>query len=148
MRIGKLSVVPPEPDSDYRGHAHFWERAFSRRQFMGATLGAAGAVAGSGLLSPVLANGNGAVPKPIGYGFQIAPGTPVFRFPNLDDKSELGVITDFRGLVGAADVMGTGTGTNPNGTQEKLNFDSDMRFMKGTYVGMDEHVHKGTFAFI
>jgi hypothetical protein len=44
--------------------------------------------------------------------------------------------------------MGTGTGTNQNGTQEKLNFDSDMRFMKGTYVGMDEHVHKGTFAFI
>jgi hypothetical protein len=116
---------------------------------MGATLGAAGAIAGSGLLSPVLASGSsGAAPKPIDYGLRIAPGTPLFRFSLLDDQSELGSITDFRGLVGAADVMGKGTATNPNGTHERLNFDSDMRFMKGTYVGVDRRVHRGTFAFI
>src|SRR5262249_2792781 len=55
------------------------------------------------------------------------------------------VITDFNGFVGVADVQGTGTATNPDGSTEKLLFDTDMRFMSGAYIGQDGAVHKGTF---
>jgi hypothetical protein len=45
-------------------------------------------------------------------------------------------------------VQGTGTGTNPDGSTETLLYDTDVRFMKGVYVGQDGAVHKGTFGFI
>jgi hypothetical protein len=104
----------------------------------------------SGLLSPTLAiaDSGGAAPKPLTYGFQPAPGAPTFRFSDLKPDSELSTITDFKGKVGAADVQGTGTATNPDGTTESLLFDSDMRFMKGVYVGVDGHLHRGTFALV
>jgi hypothetical protein len=57
-------------------------------------------------------------------------------------------ITDFKGFVGVADVQGTGTGRNPDGSVETLLFDTDMRFMQGTYVGLDGHVHQATFGFV
>jgi hypothetical protein len=57
-------------------------------------------------------------------------------------------ITDFNGSVGVADVQGTGTATNPDGSTETLLFDTDMRFMRGAYVGQDGRVHKGTFGFV
>jgi hypothetical protein len=155
MRLGNLSAVHPSVRSAvYRGHAHFWERAFStalsRRQFLGATAAGAGAIAGSGLLSPMLAaaKGGSAAPRPIDYGFQI-PGTGItFHASGLDASSELGVITDFTGSVGAADVQGNGTGFQPGHKPERLLFDSDMRFMQGRYVGQDGETHDGTFAFI
>jgi hypothetical protein len=57
-------------------------------------------------------------------------------------------ITDFNGFVGVADVQGTGTAHYPDGSQEVLLYDTDMRFMKGTYVARDGHVHNGAFAFV
>ena len=57
-------------------------------------------------------------------------------------------ITDFKGFVGAADVQGTGTARNPDGSVETLLFDTDMRFMQGTYVGLDGAVHEATFGFV
>ena len=42
-----------------------------------------------------------------------------------------------------AQVQGTGTGTNADGSTETLLYDTDMRFMKGVYVGKDGAVHKG-----
>ena len=57
-------------------------------------------------------------------------------------------ITDFNGFVGVADVQGTGTATNPDGSTESLKFDTDMRFMSGVYVGEDNAVHKGVFGFV
>jgi hypothetical protein len=57
-------------------------------------------------------------------------------------------ITDFKGFVGVADVQGTGTGRNPDGSVETLLFDTDMRFMQGTYVGLDGRVHQATFGFV
>ena len=47
-----------------------------------------------------------------------------------------------------ADVQGTGTARNPDGSVETLLFDTDMRFMKGTYVGLDGAVHHATFGFV
>jgi hypothetical protein len=64
--------------------------------------------------------------------------------PGVDPSS----ITDFKGLVGVADVRGTGTAKNPDGSVETLLFDTDMRFMRGVYVGQDGAVHRGTFGFV
>ena len=117
---------------------------------MGGTVAVTGAVAGSGLLSPILvrAEEGRVAPKPLTYGFQPAPGAPTFRVSDLQPSSELSTITDFKGKVGAADVQGTGTATHPDGTTERLLFDSDMRFMTGVYVGVDGELHQGTFAFV
>jgi hypothetical protein len=53
-------------------------------------------------------------------------------------------IYDFNGFVGAAHVQGTGT----DGDGNTLNWDSDLRFMKGVYQGVDGNIHQGTFAFV
>lgn len=131
-------------------HEHFWQRAMTRRQFVGVTVAGAGALAGATALSPlvVAAGGGDATPNPIGYGFQIPPSSIIFRASGLDPSSELGVITDVVGMVGAADVQGSGTATHPDGSTERLLFDSDMRFMQGRYVGADGRTHHGTFAFV
>ena len=150
MRLGNLSAVHPYVHSaGYRGHDHFWERALSRRRFLGATVAGAGAIAASGVLSPVLAaakGGGGAAPRPIDYGFT-AQGT-TFHFSLLDTNSELGVIRDFMGNVGAADIQGGGTGFLPGHQPERLLYDSDMRYMQGRYVGQDGDTHHGTFVFV
>jgi len=67
-----------------------------------------------------------------------------FFGPGMDPCS----ITDFNGFVGVADVQGTGTATNPDGSTETLLYDTDMRFMSGTYVGKDGHTYRGTFGFV
>jgi len=117
---------------------------------MGGTLAVTGAVAGSGLLWPTIASADrGTVaPKPLTYGFQPAPGLPTFRFSNIAADSELSTITDFKGKVGCARVQGVGTATGPDRKTETLLYDTDMRFMKGTYVGVDGDVHRGTFALV
>jgi hypothetical protein len=110
--------------------------------------GAAGAALGAGLF-PVtaLARTKGsAAPRPTatitnvgGIDFHVT-----FFGPGIDPSS----IGDFNGAVGVADVQGTGTATNPDGSTETLLFDTDMRFMSGVYVGQDGAVHKGTFGFV
>jgi hypothetical protein len=47
-----------------------------------------------------------------------------------------------------ADVQGTGTAVNPDGSTETLLFNTDMRFMTGVYIGADGATHKGTFGFV
>jgi hypothetical protein len=49
--------------------------------------------------------------------------------------------TDFNGTAGAAHIRGTAN-------SGAYNFDADMRFMQGTYVGIDGRVQRGTFGFI
>ena len=151
MRLGNLSQTQAAALLEsHRHHEHFWQRAISRRQFVGATAAGAGVLAGASALSPLVAAAGDvdATPRPINYGFQIPPSTLTFRASGLDPSSELGVITDFAGVVGAADVQGSGTATHPDGTTERLLFDSDMRFMKGRYIGADGRHHDGTFAFV
>jgi hypothetical protein len=115
---------------------------------MGSMAGAAGAAAGAALLpTTVLAKKpSNAAPRPTkntvtlnGVAFSVT-----FFGQGVDPSS----IYDFRGSVGVADVQGTGTATNPDGSKETLLFDTDVRFMSGTYVGVDGEVHKGQFGFV
>ena len=140
-------VGPPAGGSHYVGHNHFWERAMSRRAFMGTTAGAAAAMATPSLWFPTLAAAGGrvagAAPTAIPGGF--APGLHAFLGPGVEPAS----IFNYRGVTGVATVQGTGTGRNTlTGEETGLVFDSDNRFMHGEYVGEDGHRHKGTFGFV
>jgi hypothetical protein len=128
------------------GHAHFWDRALSRRQLLKLATGAGGAALTSGLWAPALAEaGSGitsAAPRPV-------PPNPAlgglhFNLPGLN--AEPSSITDLNGVVGVGAVKGTGTGSS-GGTTQTLYFDVDNRFMRGEYVGEDGKLHHGTFAF-
>lgn len=133
-----LLSAPAGEQRPYVGHAHFWERALSRRQVIRTAAGGTAVVLGAGLLAPGLAEAKSAsvAPKPIPE--TLIPGTP---FHVLDPGSEEpSTITDFDGFVGATEIQGKGTGD--------LLFDADMRFMQGKYVGVDGKVHRGTFGFV
>jgi len=122
-----------------------------RRGFLRNAAGvAAGAVAGSSLLSPLGAQAatTSADPKAIPGGTEIPPlGFFHFYFPGKG--VEPSSITDFRGHVGIAQVGGTGVGTDtPEDPDVGLVFDVDLRFMKGTFVGKDGKRHQGTFGFV
>ena len=128
--------------------AHHARHALSRRAFMGSMASVAGAAMGVSLLptSVLAAKPTSTAPKPtanvtdiFGTDFHVT-----FFGPTVDPSS----IGDFNGFVGVADVQGTGTATNPDGSTETLLFDTDMRFMSGVYVGQDGAVHKGTFGFV
>jgi hypothetical protein len=115
---------------------------------MGSMASVAGAAMGVGLLPTgvLAAKPTSSAPKPtaniadlFGTKFHLT-----FFGPGIDPSS----IGDFNGFVGVADVQGTGTATNPDGSTETLLFDTDMRFMSGVYVGLDGAVHKGTFGFV
>ena len=126
----------------HRSHEHFWRRALlSRRNFFRTTA----ITAGTGLL---LAQSDGAAPKPIPGGFQLTPGGPFFHVSG-GPGGENSAITDFNGFIGSAIVDGAGTATKVStGAQSQLNFDTDMRFMQGEYVGVDGKHYQGTFAFV
>jgi hypothetical protein len=140
---------PVAPGS--QSSSHFARHGLSRRGFIGgAAVAAAGASLGSGLLWPAAASAGS---------FSIAPPRPTPATTTINgvdfhfvDPFHAGVdpssITDFKGLVGVADVQGTGTARNPDGSVETLLFDTDMRFMQGTYVGLDGAVHEATFGFV
>jgi hypothetical protein len=146
------SALIPKHFAQHQGHEHFWQRAFSRRQFLGGAVGSAAVVAGSGLIDSriVAAHDKPGIPKPIPGGIQPGgPGTPLFHVQFLGLGVENSTITDFNGSIGATDVQGTGVGTNlVTGKKTELLFDTDMRFMKGTFVGTDGHVHHATFGFV
>ena len=143
-----LSALRQSVATPHSHHAHA-ARRLSRRGFLGGAAGAAGALAGAGLLNPIAGLAKqpfNAAPRPTdvvndigGLDFHLT-----FFGPGLDPSS----IADFNGFVGVADVQGTGTATNPDGSTETLLFDTDMRFMKGVYVGQDGAVHKGAFGFV
>src|ERR1700694_3172126 len=138
-------VIPPGPGLV----SHHARHALSRRAFMGTLAGAAGAVLGAGLLpTTVLAEGGrrNATPKPTANTVTIGGVAFSLTFfgPGVDASS----IWDFNGQVGVAQVQGTGHAQNPDGSEETLLFDTDVRFMSGTYVAVDGHVHRGTFGFI
>ena len=128
--------------------SHHTRHGFSRRAFIGGTAAATGAALGSGLLSPAaaLASNRQPAPKPTTATFAI--GALVFHVTSFGPGMDPSSITDFNGQVGVAEVQGTGTARNPDGRVETLLFDTDMRFMKGIYVGQYGAVHRGTFGFV
>ena len=126
-------------------HAH--SQALSRRRLLQAGVATGAAVIAGGLAQSVqtLASSNPGTPTPV-------PGNAAFgglHVYGVGPNSENSAIADFRGVVGAAIVDGTGVAHDRRtGKNEKLLFDSDMRFMQGTFRGTDGANHEGTFAFV
>jgi len=142
------------------GHAHFWDRALSRRQLLGRTAGLAGLAVGSSLGLPVLANAStlqSGDPRPIPGGTTIdGLGLFHFYFPTAnnpvgstnfieDGTGDPSLITDFNGFIGVGD-WGPGTVKDSHGNT--LYWAADLRFMDGEFVGLDGHRHLGAFAFV
>jgi hypothetical protein len=107
------------------------------------------AVVGAGLLGPTAAfaaKPSNPMPKPTPT-VQTVNGID-FHITNFDVNLDPSTITDFKGMIGVADVQGTGIGTDRHGNTEQLLFDTDMRFMTGVYVAQDGTVRNGTFGFV
>ena len=142
------------------GHDHFWERALSRRQVLGASTGLAGLVAASRLGLPgfasadVLGTGD---PRPIPGGTMIdGLGTFHFFFPTSPNpagsrdtvengRGDPSLITDFRGSIGVGDWSG-GTGKDQHGTA--LFWAADVRFMDGEFIALNGRRARAAFAFL
>ena len=98
------------------------------------------------------------VPIPGGFNARQAFGP---RFPDRffhlflpGPGAEPSTIFNFRGKVAILNIHGTGTRTElnpdtgvPIRSTTNLPFATDVRFMQGTYVGIDGEEHRGTFAF-
>jgi len=122
----------------------------TRRAFLGASAGVTGAILGSGLLQPAaaLAGSPRTDNSPNPTTNTTTLGGVTFALTFFGTGMDPSTITDCNGFVGVADVQGTGTATNPDGSTETLLYHTDMRFMTGAYVGKDGHVHHGTFGFV
>ena len=127
---------------------HVARRRFSRRHFIRGGAVAAGALAGAGVFNVATslgASAAGADPRPIPGGFDIN-FNPVTENPIVHALPpavgfEMSTITDFNGVVAAANIEGTAN----NGAYF---FGSDMRFMDGLYVGTDGKLRQGSFGFV
>jgi len=132
--------------SSLRDGADMW---LSRRQLLHRSALALGGVAGLGLLDPSRVLGSvAAAPRPIPGGFDLSFNpVPSGAFIHVLPPSvgfEMSSITDFNGVIGASETQGTARGSD--GT--RYDFDCDMRFMRGAYVGLDRRLHNGSFGFI
>jgi hypothetical protein len=139
------------------GHAHFWERAMSRRRLVGGAAGVVGATVASSWL-PGLARaappGPGlpaAIPGGTNLGllgfhhFYFPVGGPPGALTIESGKGDPSTITDFNGFIGVGDFIG-GSGEDQSG--RTLFWKADHRFMDGEYVGVDGRHRQGAFSFI
>jgi hypothetical protein len=128
----------------------FVSEGISRAQFLRRGVVAAGAVAaGIGLLRPNgAAAANPAEPLPIPGGFDenfnIVPSDPFIHVLPPTIGFEMATITDFDGVIAAAEIQGTAQGSD--GTE--YTFDTDMRFMRGRYIGTDGLLRTASFGFV
>jgi len=125
---------------------------YSRGQFLRRGAAAAGGIAGLGLLEPSLAFGRAAGdPSPIPGGFKftetgldLVPAGPDIHVLPPGIGFEMSTITDFKGAVAGSEIRGTATGSDGS----SYSFDTDMRFMQGTYIDRDGRLRTGSFGFI
>ena len=122
----------------------------SRAQFLRRSAAALGGVAGLGLAQPLSAfakRGSG-MPNPIPGGFasnfQLVPSDPFIHVLPPGIGFEMSTITDFNGVVGAAEIRGTAHGSDGS----VWDFDADMRFMQGQYIDTSGRMQHGTFGFV
>jgi hypothetical protein len=110
LEAAKWALPPPSPA------AHHVHHILSRRAFMGSMAGVAGAAVGAGVFPIQALAGKPANsdPKPTTNKVTLNGVTFSLTFfgPGIDPST----IADFNGFVGVADVRGTGTGTNPDGS--------------------------------
>jgi hypothetical protein len=124
-------------------------RGYSREQFVRRGALAVGGAAGIGLLNPAAAFARASGdPRPIPGGFDDTftpvPNDPFIHVLPPQVGFEMSTITDFSGVVGASEIQGGAHGSDGS----SYGFDTDMRFMQGTYVGLDGRLRKGSFGFI
>lgn len=136
---------------------HFREAdvtGLSRRQLLRQGGLALTGITGAGLLDATSAFGKplgrkpSSAPRPIPGGFDesfnLVSGDAAFHFFPPGIGFDMSTITDFNGIVAGSEIRGTAHGRD--GTA--YDFDTDMRFMRGVYIGLDGRVHTGSFGFI
>ena len=124
-------------------------KRYSRGQFVRRGAVAVGGATGLGLLNPASAFGRSAgEPRPIPGGFDTTfnpvPSDPFIHVLPPAFGFEMSTITDFRGVVGGSEIQGRAHGSDGS----SYDFDTDMRFMQGMYVGLDGRLRRGSFGFI
>jgi len=91
------------------GHAHFWQRAAanSRRNFL-----QAGATLAAGLAIPPMlhASVERPLPNPIPGGLDLLGNGHIFHVYLPGTSPELATITDFNGVLGATEILGSWSG--------------------------------------
>jgi hypothetical protein len=150
-----------------RSVSNFMRRGLSRRNLVHGTMGAAGAVLGSGLWTPARADDDNenscAVPLPQVHTTAGPFGPLHFYFPGPIDGSaaatdgtgthaegrDPSTITNFSGFVGQVDLTFSGTARDTKtGAKAVYTFHTDTRFIKGQFIASDQQAHTGAFAFI
>jgi hypothetical protein len=126
----------------------------SRRQLLREGGLALTGITGAGLLDVTSAFGKPSggkapsAPRPIPGGFDenfnLVSDNAAFHFFPPGIGFDMSTITDFNGIVGGSEIRGTAHGTD----RTTYDFDTDMRFMRGVYIGLDRRVHAGSFGFI
>ncbi len=108
--------------------------------------GAAAATLGTALRArapfaqPAGADDGGAQPRPL------PGGVRGLHFYPPGSGMVVSTIDDFDGVVGVADLLGSGTATLADGSTETLVYRVDNRFMLGDYIGVDGMRRTGAFA--
>jgi hypothetical protein len=121
-----------------------------RRQFLRRAAVTAGGVASFGLVETATALGGhptgDARPIPGGFNgnFEPVPSNPFIHVLPPALGFEVSTITDFKGVVGASHIQGTAHGSNGS----TYFFDTDMRFMQGTYVDLHGRMRDASFGFV
>jgi len=137
---------------------------FSRRHFLGASIGAASLA----LLRPSLAlagpvrqgmGGAGGAANPIPYLLDLGDlGAIHLHLPtqtlgpgslSVDTgDGDPSTIIDFEGTVGIHEPFGgTGVRISPDGTEEEMWWAADVRFLDGRYIDVEGNEQEGTFGF-
>ena len=123
--------------------------AVSRRELLRSSAAAFGGMSAVGLIGPGLAVASvNRAPRPIPGGFDqqgnLVPKGAAFHSLPPGIGFEMSTITDFNGVVAGSETRGRAHGSD--GTT--YDFDTDMRFMRGTFRGLDGRIRKGAFGFI
>ncbi|MGQ0568116.1 MAG: hypothetical protein ACT4P5_01095 [Armatimonadota bacterium] len=132
------------------GSEPFWQHPMSRRYLLRFAVGASGAMMLSRFHLPLPAHAapmRGPKPIPGGISVPFAKGTFHVFLPQ--PGNEPSTITDFDGVIALSVVRGMCTKTRGRGgAPVRLVYETDMRFMKGKYVGADGQTATGTFGFV
>ena len=122
---------------------------FSRRQAIGRGALAVAGFTSAGLVDPRLGlalSDTGPRPIPGGLDQNQMPvaANPLVHVLIPGIGFEMSTITDFKGVVAGSEIRGAAHGSDGS----RWDFDTDMRFMRGSYVDLNGRLRQGAFGFI